>query len=166
MEQNEIIRTTLLNFDFPLDILQEGVKTIESYWNSESEIYFKDGQLTMDIQGHRGVDFLGTPSLDPEEVGILMKAFRSPQYKRFILHLLHSYTDPSKIHPLDGDSSCNCSICGNTLFQYRKWTCNDIQLALASTESQLPICKNCLMQLNYTKEILKNLGQIDYQINN
>ena len=125
---------------------------------------------------------LGCPrgSLQPseEETLILLRAYmdKTKQYRRFILHLLHSYVQHeegiyiSQVN--DDDLVCGC--CGKPLYGYPRWKSrcdknpafgeqdSKEYLAYGSNQSNQVICINCMIQLKNLDTLLKRLEGPDY----
>lgn len=121
--------------------------------------------------GNSGVGFL-----EPEdsETIILLELSRTSQYGRFIYHLLHAFTDPTKIFPVAGTGKDECSLCGKKLYEYDIWDKNckynpgnpesqrKEYLAFGSSESKVTLCLDCLIQLQHLNDWLKILKGPSY----
>lgn len=107
-----------------------------------------------------------TPS--PIESVLILEASRTPQYGRFIKHLFHAYLDPGTIHPIEGSDIVHCCLCGKEFYELSLWKCYSKQygeeevrdklfLAYGSTETNLPICIPCLLNLRRAIEIMEKI---------
>lgn len=117
---------------------------------------------------------------DLGETSIIIEAYRTQQYGRFIRHLIHSFVkNPDKVSPLAGKEECNCCLCDKMIYGFDLWNeycekynaesekVNMEYLSFISTDSGLSICKNCLIQLMNSDQIIDqiepgylNLGKI------
>ncbi len=134
-----------------------------------------DYELPSHIQNFLGNNLKGTLELNHEESCILVEAYRSPQYGRFIRHLFHSYINPEKINPVEGDEIDKCPICGKKIYQYGIWQhlINEVKpgtsekdnqeyLSWGSQESEVPICKDCLVQLIGAYTLIQSIEGEDF----
>lgn len=105
-----------------------------------------------------------TPHLG--EAALIIEAFRTEQYGRFIKHLIYSFSDPTKVSPVAGSGKLDCCICGKIVYENDEWARlvgenrekDDKQyLAFGSTESDVVLCKDCLVQLITATQILENI---------
>lgn len=109
-----------------------------------------------------------TPNIS--EISLIIEAYRTQQYRRFIKHLLHSFTDPSNIFPVNGNGQCNCNLCGKGLYEFESWSSicsrfpedykekkNKEFLAYGSLGSNLSLCVDCIIQLTETRIILNEI---------
>lgn len=107
---------------------------------------------------------------DPGMLSILVRALRTDQYGKFMKHLIIAFTDINKLFPVAGEGTTNtCPICGKTMYRYKTWKekCKENPefgeqdrgeyLAYGSTDSDLCLCKNCLVQLNNLNETMLRL---------
>ena len=132
-----------------------------------------DKELPGFISKHRNGS-RGSLVPDDEEAGILVEAYRGPQYSRYVRHLLHSFLDPSKVYPLAGDSNLECGICKKPVYQEDAWKsiCSKVldfgeqdrkeYLCFASKESDIVLCLNCIVQLQRLDEILRVIEGENY----
>ncbi len=110
----------------------------------------------------------GWIEINEGEVSLLVEAYKTSQYGRFMRHLLHSFLDPSMIHPVSGTERGQCPICGKTIYHYDFWKDHaneDVDkeyLAFGSNESGMELCLDCLIQLQGLDEILKELEGVNY----
>lgn len=129
-----------------------------------------DYELPSRVQAYRTKkNFPMVGHIEPHlgEAALIVEAGRTPQYTRFIKHLIHAFSDPTKLAPLDGDEDCDCPICGKTTFQNNKWQNlikegklidnNREYLAFGSTESSVTMCMDCLVQLMTAIDYLENM---------
>lgn len=131
----------------------------------------RDRELPSRVQNFRqqkGIPLIG--SLTPTAEAILIvEAARTEQYGKFIKHLIHAFSDPSKIFPLEGTGETECPICGKILMEKTMW--DDILskdptnpekdkrefLAFGSTESSITLCVDCLVQLIQAATLLEEI---------
>lgn len=117
--------------------------------------------------GNSGVGF---NTIDRGMVGLLVEAYRTEQYGKFMRHLMHSFLDPTKIFPIAGVEKEVCPICGKPLYQHDLWLDlvtnkrpgtpekeNKNYLAFGSEGSSVAMCKSCLIQLVATKDEIENI---------
>lgn len=116
--------------------------------------------------GNDGRGFL-EPRL--EEVALIVEAYRTQQYRRFIKHLLHTFTVPENISPIIGYESYECALCGKGLFGLDAWNneCSKYKttphpestrkeyLAFGGTGSNLEMCLDCMIQLQEANQLLE-----------
>lgn len=135
-----------------------------------------DMELPGRIMANRKSQSVGWLEPKLSEIALLVEAYKSEQYKRYIKHLIHSFRDPSKLFPIDGDGQCNCGLCGKNLYEYGAWNTKCLQfpdspeitrkeyLAFTSESSNISLCKDCLVQLNSLHETLETLepGYLDW----
>ena len=130
-----------------------------------------DGDLKRFIEEHR--KNTGNPrgllTEDLDEVSLIIKAFLSPQYRRYIKHMMISFKDDSSIFPVEGSDIEECGICHKPLYQFNEW--NNIcqanpafgeqhrkeYLSIGSSGSNNSICTNCMIQLRAAYELLEYL---------
>lgn len=110
-----------------------------------------------------GIDPKGLLIKNPEEACILVEAYRSLQYGRFMRHLMHAFIEkPELISSVEGEGSDECAICGKTVYYFgskdKEGDPEDETLAFMSKDSSVCLCKNCLLQLAYSFELI---GQIE-----
>ena len=130
-----------------------------------------DRELPVRIQAHRkklGLPERGTLIPTYGESILIVEAFRTEQYGRFIRHLIHSFSDPNTIFPIEGEKEDECSICGNVVYEHELWknrfgTIPEEQknkqfLAFGSEGSSIILCRNCLAQLIKATEILESIN--------
>ena len=121
----------------------------------------------------------GKLELSPIESILILEASQTAQYGRFIKHLFYSYSDPSVIHPIEGSEICNCCLCGKEIYEMTLWKCFWKQykpeeekekrfLAHGSTETNLPICIPCLINLMKAISLMKEIdpNYLNYGISN
>lgn len=129
-----------------------------------------DYELPSRVMGERRKrkKIIGFLEPDLQETSLILEAARTPQYSRFIKHLYHAFSDPSKISSVNGVEKTDCPICGKTVLDYQVW--QDMgemfekeeqemqqRLAFSSTETEIKLCKNCLIQLLNSMDIMKTL---------
>lgn len=128
-----------------------------------------DKELVSRFSQLRGSNKTGKLEPDLNECTLIIEASQTAQYGRFIKHLCHSYSKPDTIFPVEGSDIVNCCICGKEIYELIMWNNfskqygpeeveNKLYLAYGSTESNLPICLPCLINLRKSIEILKQLN--------
>lgn len=133
-----------------------------------------DMELPSKIQKERGKFYKGWLNPVDKELVILIGAYRSKQYGKFIRHLLHSFMNPKDVYPIEGRYKDKCCICGKELYNFDIWKeeCNKFPelkeyenkefLTFGSKSSTVCLCLDCLVQLKSLNEILKVLEGDDY----
>ena len=128
-------------------------------------------ELPSVIMSDRGKHTEGHLSENFEETLILLRAYRTLQYRKFMLHLLHSFIegDNEKVYveeAVPGREGYTCGICKKQLYDYRYWKSlceknpkfgeqeRKEYLAFASTQSSQHICIDCMVQLQFLHKIL------------
>lgn len=106
--------------------------------------------------------------IDHNIVARIIEAYRTPQYCKYIRHLIHSFIeDSSKIFPLLGEEKCKCGLYYTDLCQYNLWEKHkqrdpgSLYLAYASSESSITLSLDALLQLGEADRII-NLIEPDY----
>jgi len=115
----------------------------------------------------RGVDLKGSLIKDAEEACILVEAYRSLQYGRFMRHLMHAFIEkPETISSVAGEGEDKCPICGKPVYYVGSHDKNmdpsDEMLAYQSSESSVCMCKDCLLQLAYSTELISQIEGPDF----
>ena len=74
----------------------------------------------------------------------LVEACKTPQYKRFMMHLFHSFLDPAKVHPVTLEAPEESPLFGDTIrgesvlvggeYQWDAWGSNDSGIVLSIRE--------------------------------
>lgn len=133
-----------------------------------------DMELPSKIQKERGRDSKGWLVPMDKEIVILIGAYRSKQYGKFIRHLLHAFMNPSEVYPVEGRHTDSCSICGKKTYGYNVWEeqCKKFpssdelnkkeHLSFGSKTSSIILCLDCIIQLKALDEALKIIEGIDY----
>ncbi len=108
--------------------------------------------------------------LEPNDLEtlILLRAYNTRQYKKFILHLLHSFVQDEKgIYVEDSQDEFKCGACGKLLYGFTTWKilCDKNPsfgeqerreyLAYGSSQSSQHICLDCMIQLQNLNKILE-----------
>lgn len=100
------------------------------------------------------------------EISLLLGAYLSPQYKRYMKHLMISFNVDSEIYPVAGQNECECGLCKKWIYGQDKWqhlcTMNPAfgekerkeYLQFASPHTNVSLCLNCLIQLKELKMFL------------
>ena len=117
-----------------------------------------DRELPLHIQNFRkksGNSGLGWLQPNFRESCILVEAFRTLQYGRFMRHLMHAFLNPEKLSSCSGEGEDHCPICGKKIVYIDSWNSeidkDSETLAIMSSESSVCLCKNCLIQLFMSK---------------
>lgn len=115
----------------------------------------------------RGVDLKGSLIKDAEEACILVEAYRSLQYGRFMRHLMHAFIEkPETISSVAGEGEDKCPICGKPVYYVgshdKSMDPEDETLAFMSSESSVCMCKDCLLQLAYSAELISMIEGPDF----
>lgn len=108
----------------------------------------------------------GSTEISLPECTLIIEAGKTEQYGRFIKHLFHAFSNPEVIYPIEGSNICNCCLCGKEIYEHTLWGCFKNQYggteesdklfqAFGSTESDLPICIPCLLNLRESINIMK-----------
>lgn len=178
---------SLKNYIEKLKELKDAHKVIESLKQSSLDIQQKnliylylfprpllDKELPIRIQEARrssGNNGCGYLEENMYEVSLIIEAYRTEQYKRFIKHLLHTFTVPENIHPVNGFGQCNCAICGKNIYEFGSWTseCSKYKtirhpeetrkeyLAFGGKGSTVNLCLDCIVQLQEVNKILESI---------
>ena len=128
-----------------------------------------DRQLPERVKSYRGKQSQGFLQPNLGEIGLLVEAYRTEQYKRFMKHLFHSFTNPEHLYPVAGNGQCECALCGKNLYEEDVW--NDMctrfpgsdeknkkeYLAYGSKNSSINLCLDCIIQLKETSILLEEL---------
>jgi hypothetical protein len=121
----------------------------------------------------------GFKQVDLGSVSLIIEAYRTPQYNRFIKHLMYSFVKhPDNIAPVIGKEIDDCPICGKQIYENDLWLDlinenklpkteldNKESLAFGNSDSDIIMCKNCLIQLMAANEVLEMLepGYLDFK---
>lgn len=132
----------------------------------------RDKELPSRVQNFRSVKGLpmkGMLTPSTPEATLIVEAARTGQYGKFIKHLIHAFSDPSKVSPLEGDEATDCPICGKHIYEKNMWDYlierdptnpekdNREFLAFGSTESSITLCVDCLIQLIHASTLLEEI---------
>jgi hypothetical protein len=123
--------------------------------------------IIMNYRKSHGIDIKGLLSVNPEEACILVEAYKSLQYGRFMRHLMHAFIEkPETISSVAGEGEDKCPICGKPVLYVeshdRRVDPNDESLAFISSESSVCMCKDCLVQLAYSAELISKIEGPDF----
>lgn len=121
-----------------------------------------DYELPLHIQDYRkkqGNSGKGWLVENNGEACILVEAYRSLQYSRFMRHLMHAFLNPDLLGSCSGLGDTQCPICGKTIYYHESWQnlgydTNQEELAIMSKESSVCLCKDCLTQLIYAHNLI------------
>lgn len=119
-------------------------------------------------QGNSGVGFLEYNLI---EIALLVEAYKTKQYERFMRHLFHTFTVPENISPINGYSKCECGLCKKQIFELGAWESeikkyknSDIPektrkeyLAFGGIGSNLSLCIDCIIQLQGANEAIEDI---------
>jgi hypothetical protein len=124
-------------------------------------------KIIINYRKTRGVDLKGSLIKDPEEACILVEAYRGLQYGRFMRHLMHAFIEkPETISSVAGEGEDKCPICGKPVYYIGSHDKNmdpeDEMLAYQSSESSVCMCKDCLLQLAYSSELISMIEGPDF----
>lgn len=160
----------ILRYNCPVPLCSQEQSIIYSLAISQPVI-LHDGDLSSFIKTHRNAFNIPRGSLqeDLDEVSMLIKAWRSPQYKRYIKHMMISFLDNSLVFPIEGYGEDECGICKKKLFRFNSWDemCKQNPgfgeqnrkeyLSFGSKNSKNSICMDCLVQLGIAYDLLEHL---------
>lgn len=121
----------------------------------------EDGELLKYIENHRvgNIPREGTEGIDWVELLFMMRAYRSAQYKRFMIHILYRYLN--KYYPVKGDGVRECCICWRSINETQDGKV-DSNTAISSDNTRTSICPHCLMHLLEFSKILEVLGDEEF----
>lgn len=134
-----------------------------------------DMELPSRIMSYRGEkNKVGYLEPNVEETGLLLEAYRTLQYNRFIRHLLHTYTKVNSVFPQLGNDQCECGICRKRIWGYGEWDkiCKQYPevgeqdrkeyLAFAAEGTKINMCLPCLVQLQTLHSLLQIIEGDNY----
>jgi hypothetical protein len=117
--------------------------------------------IIMSNRSTLGINPGGTLENNLGESKILVEAFRSQQYGRFMRHLMHAFLNPELLSSVSGTGEERCPICGKKIFYTDSWNGltdpGQETLAIMSKESSVCLCKDCLVQLLYSYELISSI---------
>lgn len=136
-----------------------------------------DRELPGRIQENRVREQREVGWLEPEisEVALLIEAYRTQQYRRFIKHLLHTFTGEEaakNISPILGYAQDTCGLCGKRLFEWGAWESEVDKfkntpsfpererkeyLSFGGKGSNISLCLDCIVQLQEVNRILETI---------
>lgn len=154
------------------DIPREEKSIIYTLGSYQPQILL-DGDLQKFIMDYREKTYghrRGSLVEDPDEISLILKAYLSPQYRRYIKHLMISFADETEnIFPVEGIEQEECGLCHKVIYQHSQWTSicrahpefgeqsRKEYLSIGSHKSNNSICTNCLIQLRAARELLEYL---------
>lgn len=106
------------------------------------------------------------------DVTLILEASQTPQYGRFIKHLMYAFCDSSKLIVSRGVNTYDCPICGKSLLGDSLWEASvgksDTEhefLAIGSRESSVTLCIDCISQLTESKRLIEEIdpGFLDWR---
>lgn len=122
-----------------------------------------DGELVRQIQERRKAELgsiKGELQISEIDVPLLVNAFRSMQYGRYMKHLIHSFIEskPDEIYLIKSNEEYSCGICGKPIYgadalgdRGMEWE------AIASGQTDIVLCPDCLLQLKALDSILREI---------
>jgi hypothetical protein len=121
------------------------------------------------IQEYRASHMIGENGND-SEIAFLLEACQTEQYGRFMKHIMHAFENPEIVHPIEGERTDTCCLCGKVLHEDTSWRQNfplDSErhnLCFGSSDSSSVICVDCLIRLVKTIQIVNELdpGFLDW----
>ena len=124
-------------------------------------------KIIINYRKTHGIDLKGLLTKNPEEACILVEAYRGLQYGRFMRHLMHAFIEkPETISSVAGEGEDKCPICGKPVYYIGSHDKNldpsDETLAFMSSESSVCMCKDCLLQLAYSAELISMIEGPDF----
>lgn len=143
------------------------------YYNRNKEVILADKELLAYIENHRnGQDapYLGNTDLDPDEVGFLMKAWKSQQYHRFMCHIISRYLNKNAvIYPVSEDMrDFQCCVCWRDIYGVDPKKRDQVadmsfkSTAITCKGTQSCICLSCFTQLTMFGQLMTLLEDEDY----
>lgn len=137
---------------------------------------FLDGDLAKRLTEERGsFAWTGRPGhpVVPEEVRVILEAYRTPQYRQYIRGLCGSFMVPaSALFPVrsvgGNEGSIECALCGKGLLYWSTWKSmlqvlpesepkERSHLAYGAPGTRKVLCLDCLMQLRTFSEFLNGI---------
>lgn len=147
-------------------------RMLMDYYNRNKEVILVDKELLKLIEDHRvpPIPREGITDLDPEELAILMKAWKSQQYHRFMCHIIGAYLSKrAKVYPVSEDRrDFQCCICWRDIFGIDPRKVDQMQsmsmrsTAITAEGTQSCICLSCYTQLVMLGQLLEVLEDKDY----
>lgn len=135
------------------------------YYNTANDIILCDGDLLKLIESHRvgNIPRSGIEDLDTEEVGFLMKAWKSQQYHRFMCHIVFRYLNPINggVKTFTSNEKMECSICWREIKGFSPEV-NSKDLALTASGTQTNLCVSCYCQLVMFGQLMETLDDRDF----
>lgn len=136
-------------------------------WDYFSNFILSDGELLQMIETYRTGDIPRKGLLDPDlvEIDMLMRAYKSQQYRRFILHITRTYTN-NEVFPRLNGTGIECSVCWRPIYSLEDYT-NHVDpktdpnmeyVAFSNNFTRTHVCVNCLTNIVSLSEILKGFG--------
>lgn len=122
----------------------------------------RDGELVELVQKKRSSSPNGLKgTMEPSEVDIplFMNAYKTRQYRGFIRHLLHSFIkcDKNDLYIPEDNKTYECALCGKIVSGSLIPGIEQEYRAYQSTNTDITLCPDCLMQLHILDDILKDL---------
>lgn len=130
-----------------------------------------DREFPMRIKAYREKNGYSGLNIDIPEVSLIIEAGQTEQYRRYIKHLMHAFSEVSRVNPVsckeNNLENPRCGICDSEILYFDPWkiyaSSNSSEevtkehLAFGSTESGIVLCKHCLIQLIKATEIMNEL---------
>ena len=123
-----------------------------------------DRELPGRILKNRGTNLNGFLEPNISEAGLIIEAYRTRQYGRYIKHLFHSFVEGNEqIFPVAGEEFHECGLCTKKIAEHDTWekTCKGTIeesrkefLAYGSSGTEITLCLDCLIQLKVAYDLL------------
>lgn len=133
-----------------------------------NDIILEDGDLLKLIESHRigSIPRSGLADLDVNEVGYLMKAWKSQQYHRFMCHILYRYINqenggPKPLQSSSDNEVIECSVCWRPLNGFSP-NVDSNNLAITANGTRTCLCVSCYYQLLMFSQLMEVLGDEDF----
>lgn len=153
--------------------LSNGEKNIAFILGTYQNFIIQDGDLPKAIEAYRQQKLghlRGSLTEDLEEISYILKAYMSPQYRKFIKHLMISFIlKKDQLFPIRGRNTNPCGICHKNLYETEIWSeiCaknpnfgeqdRKEYLSIGSPDSSATLCINCMVQLQAAYDLLEYL---------
>lgn len=127
------------------------------------------------IMEGRGADTSGYLTSNDPETLILLRAYNTRQYGKYMRHLLHSFIqNTGSIFIENSPGVYECGSCGKKIYDYGSWKniCDNNPdfgeqnrreyLAYGSSQSSIHVCLDCMIQLQNLNNILEAIEGSNY----
>lgn len=139
----------------------------------DKDVILEDGDLLKLIESHRigNIPRSGIPdNLDVNEVHYLMKAWKSAQYHRFMIHILDRYIKNKpylSIENVPYENKIECGICWRSLHGINDNSVKDESfmkdVAFTSSNTRTHLCSSCLYQLFMFSQLMSLLDDKEFK---